>query len=124
MGRPEVLLLATGSEVGLCVEAHRRLAAEGTAARVVSMPSWELFERYCRDHPEYREEVLPSSVTARVSVEQASTLGWARYVGAAGVTLGMETFGASAPLKELKKKLGFTPENVVADARRLAPRRR
>jgi transketolase len=122
-GRPDLLLLATGSEVSLCVEAHRRLEADGIAARVVSMPSWELFECYCREHPEYREEVLPSSVTARVSVEEGSTLGWARYVGAAGVTLGMETFGASAPLKELQRKFGFTPENLVAEARRLVTRR-
>jgi transketolase len=122
-GRPDLLLLATGSEVSLCVEARRRLEAAGIAARVVSMPSWELFERYCRDHPEYREAVLPSSVTARVSVEEGSTLGWARYVGAAGVALGMETFGASAPLKELQKKFGFTPENIVAEASRLVSRR-
>jgi transketolase len=120
-GRPDVLLLATGSEVSLCVEAHRRLQAEGIDARVVSMPSWELFERYCRDHPEYREHVLPWSVTAQ-SVEEGSTLGWERYVGPRGVALGMETFGASAPLKALQKKFGFTPENVVATARRLAGR--
>ena len=116
-GTPDVLLLATGSEVSLCVEAHERLAAEGIKARVVSMPSWEIFERYCRDHPEYREQVLPQSVTARVSVEKASTLGWARYVGADGHSIGMETFGASAPLEELQKKFGFTPENIVAAAR-------
>src|SRR5262249_48333003 len=103
-GRPDVLLLATGSEVSLCVEAHRRLGADGSRTRVVSMPSWELFERYCRYHPEYREQVLPSATAARVSVEEGSTLGWARYVGASGVALGMETFGASAPLKELQKK--------------------
>jgi transketolase len=119
-GAPYVLLLATGSEVALCVEAHRRLEADGVSARVVSMPSWELFERYCREHPEYREHVLPSSVTARVSVEEGSTLGWARYVGASGVSLGMETFGASAPLQELQKKFGFTLENIVAAAMRLA----
>jgi transketolase len=122
-GPPDVLLLATGSEVSLCVEAHRRLAAEGIGARVVSMPSWELFERYCRDHAEYREQVLPSSVRARVSVEQGSTLGWARYVAADGVTLGMETFGASAPLKELQQKFGFTPEKIVAEAKRLVTAR-
>jgi transketolase len=122
-GAPEVLLLATGSEVSLCVEAHQRLEAGGIRARVVSMPSWELFERYCREHPEYREHVLPPSVTARVSVEQGSTLGWARYVGDAGVAIGMETFGASAPLGELQKKFGFTPENVVAIARRLIGRK-
>ena len=116
-GRPDVLLLATGSEVALCVEAYERLASEGIKARVVSMPSWEIFEQYCRDHPEYREQVLPSSVTARVSVEKASTLGWARYVGANGRSIGMETFGASAPLQELQKKFGFTVENVVLAAR-------
>ena len=80
-GKPDVLLLATGSEVSLCIEAHERLKAEGIKARVVSMPSWEIFEHYCRQHPEYREQVLPESVAARVSVEKASTLGWARYVG-------------------------------------------
>ena len=121
-GPPEVLLLATGSEVSLCVEAHQRLEADGIRTRVVSMPSWELFERYCREHPEYREHVLPPSVAARVSVEQGSTFGWARYVGDAGVAIGMETFGASAPLGELQKKFGFTPENVVAIARRLIGR--
>jgi transketolase len=116
-GSPDVLLLASGSEVSLCVEAYDRLAAEGIKARVVSMPSWELFERYCLDHPEYREHVLPGLVMARVSVEKASTLGWARYVGS-GDSIGMDTFGASAPLKELQKKFGFTPENIVAAARR------
>jgi transketolase len=115
--RPDVLLLATGSEVSLCVEAYQRLTAEGIKARVVSMPSWEMFERYCRDHAGYREQVLPPSVTARVSVEKASTLGWARYVGANGCSLGMETFGASAPLQELQKKFGFTVDNVVRAAR-------
>jgi transketolase len=116
-GKPDVLLLATGSEVSLCVDAYERLKADGIKARVVSMPSWEVFEYYCRKHPEYRESVLPSAVTARVSVEQASTFGWARYVGASGYSIGMKTFGASAPLKELQKKFGFTPEAVVAAAR-------
>ena len=116
-GPPDVLLLATGSEVALCIEAFERLKADGIQGRVVSMPSWEMFEHYCRDHPQYREQVLPDAVTARVSVEKASTLGWARYVGRNGRSLGMETFGASAPLKELKKKFGFTPENVVAAAK-------
>ena len=116
--RPDVLLLATGSEVSLCIEAYEHLASEGIKARVVSMPSWEIFERYCRDHPDYRERVLPTSVAARVSVEQASTLGWARYVGATGESLGMETFGASAPLKELQQKFGFTLENVVRAVKR------
>jgi transketolase len=115
--RPDVLLLATGSEVSLCLDAYERLKAEGIKARVVSMPSWELFEHYCRDHPEYRGQVLPESVTARVSVEKASTLGWARYVGSGGRSLGMETFGASAPLKELQKKFGFTAENIIAAAK-------
>lgn len=116
-GKPEVLLLATGSEVALCIDAYEQLKAEGIKARVVSMPSWEIFEYYCRHHPEYREHVLPAAVTARVSVEQASTLGWARYVGATGHTIGMETFGASAPLKELQRHFGFTPEAVVAAAK-------
>jgi transketolase len=115
--KPEVLLLATGSEVPLCIEAHEKLKAEGIKSRVVSMPSWEIFEHYCREHPEYREQVLPESVIARVSVEKASTLGWVRYVGTKGRSIGMETFGASAPLKELQKKFGFTPENIIAAAK-------
>jgi transketolase len=117
-GKPEVLLLATGSEVALCIDAYEQLKAEGIKARVVSMPSWEIFEYYCRQHPEYRAHVLPAAVTARVSVEQASTLGWARYVGITGHTIGMETFGASAPLKELQRKFGFTPEYIVAAAKK------
>jgi transketolase len=116
-GAPEVLLLATGSEVALCVDAYEQLKREGVKARVVSMPSWEIFESYCREHPEYREQVLPASVAARVSVEQASTLGWTRYVGTTGHTIGMETFGASAPLKELQRKFGFTPGDIVAAAK-------
>ena len=116
-GTPDVLLLATGSEVALCVDAYEALKSEGIKARVVSMPSWELFERYCRDHPEYREQVLPAAVTARVSVEKGSTLGWARYIGSAGRSIGMETFGASAPLEQLQKKFGFTRDHVIAAAR-------
>jgi transketolase len=123
-GRPDVLLLATGSEVALCVEAHERLKAEGIKARVVSMPSWELFERHCQSFPEYREQVLPESVAARVSVEKAATLGWKDYVGAHGHTIGMETFGASAPLKELQKKFGFTVDNVVEAAKQQIARGR
>jgi transketolase len=115
--KPQVLLLATGSEVSLALEAYEKLKAEGIKARVVSMPSWEIFERYCRDHPEYREQVLPRSVSARVSVEEASTLGWARYVGSGGLSIGLDTFGASAPLKELQKKFGFVPENIVVAAK-------
>jgi len=115
--KPQVLLLATGSEVALALEAYEKLKANGIKARVVSMPSWEIFERYCRDHPEYREQVLPRSVSARVSVEEASTLGWARYVGSSGASIGLDTFGASAPLKELQKKFGFVPESIVVAAR-------
>ena len=116
-GKPDVLLLASGSEVALCIDAYEQLKAQGVKARVVSMPSWEIFEYYCRQHPEYREHVLPAAVTARVSVEQASTLGWAQYVGATGHSIGMKTFGASAPLKELQRKFGFTPDSIVAAAR-------
>ena len=113
-GKPDVLLLATGSEVALCLEAYERLNKEGIKARVVSMPSWELFD----DQPrEYRDRVLPPDVTARVSVEQASIFGWAKYVGVTGHSIGMRSFGASAPLKDLQKKFGFTPEQVVAAAR-------
>ena len=118
-GKPEVILLASGSEVSLCLEAFERLTAEGIRARVVSMPSWELFEE---QPPSYRDDVLPPEVTARVSVEQASTFGWERYVGPAGAMIGMETFGASAPLKELQKKFGFTVDHVVEAAHgQLAP---
>jgi transketolase len=114
-GKPDVLLLASGSEVSLCVDAYEQLKAEGIKARVVSMPSWELFEH---QSPEYRDSVLPPDVTARVSVEQASTFGWSRFTGLTGERIGMKTFGASAPLKELQKKFGFTVENVVAAAKR------
>jgi transketolase len=116
-GKPEVLLLASGSEVSLCIDAYEKLKTDGIKARVVSMPSWELFEQYCREHPGYRDEVLPEAVDARVSVEQASTLGWPRYVGRHGQSIGMETFGASAPLKKLQKKFGFTPENIIMVAK-------
>jgi transketolase len=113
-GKPDLLLLATGTEVGLAVEVYERLKTEGVKARVVSMPSWELFEQQPQN---YREEVIPPAVTARVSVEQASTLGWARYVGLRGQMVGMRTFGASAPLKELQKAFGFTPEAVYLAAK-------
>jgi transketolase len=109
-----VLLLATGTEVSLCVAAWEQLSAEGVRARVVSMPSWNLFERQSR---EYRDEVIPPAVKARVGVEQASTFGWDRYVGPDGRMIGMNTFGASAPLKDLQRKFGFTPEAVVSAAR-------
>ena len=118
-GKPDVLLLGTGSEVQLCLEAHENLKAEGIKSRVVSMPSWELFD----DQPqEYRDRVLPPEVTARVSVEQASTFGWARYVGATGHSIGMRSFGASAPLKDLLPKFGFGPDYVVAAAKQLLGR--
>ena len=113
-GKPDVLLLATGSEVSLCVSAYETLKAEGVKARVVSMPSWEVFEHQT---PEYRDSVLPPSVTARVAVEQASAFGWARYTGLTGQIIGMRTFGASAPLKELLKEFNFTAEAVAAAAR-------
>jgi transketolase len=113
---PEIIFIATGSEVCLAVEAHEKLIAEGVRSRVVSMPSWDIFEH---QSPEYRESVLPSSVKARVAVEQASTFGWERYVGNEGCVIGMKTFGASAPLKELQKKFGFEPERLVAAAKKL-----
>jgi len=112
-GEPQIILLASGSEVSLCVEAQEHLVACGIRTRVVSMPCWELFEQQCI---EYRESVLPSAVTRRIAVEQASTFGWERYVGLAGRIIGMHTFGASAPLKDLQKKFGFRPDHVVATA--------
>jgi transketolase len=113
-GDPEVMLIATGSELSLAVQAHEQLIAEGIRSRVVSMPSWELFEQQTQA---YRDSVLPPKVTARVAIEQASTFGWERYVGASGHVIGMHTFGASAPLKELQRKFGFEPDLVVAAAR-------
>jgi len=113
-GEPEVIIIATGSEVCLAVEAHEELLAEGIRSRVVSMPSWEIFDHQTK---EYRESVLPPQVTARVAVEEASTFGWERYVGCAGHIIGMKTFGASAPLKELQHKFGFEPDRIVAAAK-------
>jgi transketolase len=113
-GKPDVILLGTGTELSLCVAAQEKLAAEGVKARVVSIPSFELFER---QDAAYKGSVLPVSVTARVSVEMASTFGWDRYVGPKGKMIGMHTFGASAPLKDLLKKFGFTVESVVAAAK-------
>lgn len=113
-GKPDVLLIATGSEVSLCVNAYEQLLTEGIKTRVVSMPSWELFEQQSQ---EYRDSVIPPTVTARVCVEQASTFGWGQYVGLNGERIGMHTFGASAPLKELQSKFGFTPQKVVAAAK-------
>jgi len=114
-GKPDVILMGTGSEVSLCVDAYEKLNAEGIKARVVSMPSWEIFDRQDTD---YKESVLPSAVTARVSVEMASTFGWERYVGLKGRKIGMHRFGASAPLQDLLKFFGFTVEAVVAEARK------
>ena len=119
-GPPEIILIASGSEVSLIVCAHEALAAQGIRSRVVSMPSWDIFEHQPQS---YRESVLPPSVTARLAVEQGSVLGWDRYVGAAGQVIGMKTFGASAPLKELQRKFGFEPERVVTAAKELLGRR-
>ena len=104
-------LCASVKYISLCISAAERLAAEGTPTRVVSMPSWDLFER---QDAAYRESVLPDAIEARVAVEQASTFGWERYVGDAGRVIGMKTFGASAPLKELQRRFGFEPDQVVA----------
>jgi transketolase len=109
-GKPEVILIASGSEVSLAVDAHEQLLAEGIRSRVVSMPSWDLFEQQTRD---YRDSVLPPAVLARVAIEQGSMLGWERYVGPAGRMIGMKTFGASAPLKALQKRFGFEPDRVI-----------
>ena len=113
-GKPDVLLLATGSEVSLCIQAYEQLKTEGIKARVVSMPSWELFEQQSQG---YRDSVIPPAITARVCVEQASTFGWGEYVGSRGGRIVMHTFGASAPLKELQRKFGFTPDKVVEAAK-------
>ncbi len=113
-GKPKVILMGTGSEVSLCIGAYETLKAEGIGARVVSMPSWELFEQQDQT---YRDHVLPPDQKARVTVEQASVMGWDRYAGASGSIIGMHTFGSSAPIKELVKKFGFTPEKVLEAAR-------
>jgi len=114
-GNPEVIIIASGSEVSLAVEAHEKLLTEGIRSRVVSMPSWEIFEHQAQS---YRDGVLPPSVKARVAVEQGSTFGWERYVGHSGDVIGMNTFGASAPLKELQRKFGFEPDQVVMAAKK------
>jgi transketolase len=118
-GSPEIILIATGSEVSLVIGAHETLLTQGIRSRVVSMPSWDIFEHQPQS---YRDSVLPPKVTARIAVEQASTLGWDRYVGGAGQVIGMKTFGGSAPLKELQKKFGFQPERIVAAAREMLGR--
>jgi transketolase len=118
---PELILIGTGSEVSLCIDAYEELTAAGEKVRVVSMPSFELFDQ---QPPEYREAVLPAAVKARVSVEQGSTLGWERFVGTDGAMVGMHTFGASAPLKDVQRKFGFTPDAIVAACRQQLARRR
>jgi transketolase len=119
-GSPEIILIGSGSEVSLVVEAHEALASRGIRSRVVSMPSWDIFEHQPQS---YREEVLPQNVKARIAVEQGSVLGWDRYVGAGGRVIGMKTFGASAPLKELQHKFGFEPEHIVEAATELLGRK-
>jgi transketolase len=116
-GKPQVILMATGSEVYLCIDAYEKLKAEGIRARVVSMPSWDIFEHQDQS---YRDQVLPPEVTARVAVEMASTFGWAQYTGPKGHIIGMHTFGASAPLKDLQRKFGFTTDAVIQAAREQA----
>jgi transketolase len=114
-GKPDVILIGTGSELSLCVDAAEKLKAEGVQARVVSMPSWELFEK---QDQAYKDSVLPRNVSARVSVEMSMPLGWERYVGPKGQMIGMHSFGASAPWKDLQKHFGFTTDAVIAAARK------
>jgi len=119
-GNPELILIASGSELCIAAQAHEKLSTEGIRTRVVSMPSWELFEHQTK---EYRDSVLPPGVKARLAIEQASTLGWERYVGESGRVFGLKTFGASAPLKDLLKKFGFEPERIVALAKEMLGRK-
>jgi transketolase len=118
-GAPQVILIASGSEVALAVDAHETLTSQGLRSRLVSMPSWDIFEHQPQS---YREEVLPPKIKARLAIEQGSVLGWDRYVGPEGRIIGMKTFGASAPLKELQRKFGFEPDRVVAAAKELLGR--
>jgi transketolase len=118
-GPPEIIFIGSGSEMALIVQAHETLSSQRVRSRVVSMPSWDIFEQQPQA---YRDSVLPSAVKARIAVEQGSTLGWERYVGAAGRVIGMKTFGASAPLKELQRKFGFEPEDVVSAAKAMLGR--
>jgi transketolase len=113
-GKPDLILIGTGSEVSLCVEAYEKLTADGIKARVVSLPSWELFEQQPQA---YRDSVLPPAVKARVCVEMASVFGWERYAGPTGTIIGMRSFGASAPIKDVMKHFGFTVDHVVKAAR-------
>ena len=115
-GKPDIILIATGSELGLAADTHERLISDGIRSRVVSMPSWDVFER---ETQEYRDAVLPPDVTVRVAIEQASTFGWERYVGRTGRVIGMHIFGASAPLKALQQEFGFTVDHVMATVKSL-----
>ncbi|HTO56968.1 MAG TPA: transketolase C-terminal domain-containing protein, partial [Pseudomonadales bacterium] len=119
-GAPEIILIATGSELSLAAQAYDELAADGVKARVVSMPSWDVFERQTQT---YRDAVLPPAVKLRIAIEQASTFGWERYVGEQGRVIGMRTFGASAPLKQLQQAFGFSAERIVATANELLGRK-
>ena len=112
--KPDVILIATGSEVPLCIAAQDMLESQGLAARVVSLPCWELF---AEQDEAYRDSVLPAAIKARVSVEAAATLGWERYAGPEGANIGMHGFGASAPAKDLMREFGFTPEKIAAAAK-------
>ncbi len=114
-GPPQVILIGTGSEVQFCIGAYETLKSRGIGARVVSMPSWDLFEKQDKA---YRDSVLPPDITARVTVEQGSVIGWDRYAGASGEIIGMHTFGSSAPLKDLLTKFGFAAEKVLSAALR------
>jgi transketolase len=116
-GEPELILIATGSEVQLALGAHETLIGEGVRSRVVSLPCWEIFER---QDAAYRDEVLPPAVTARVAIEEASTMGWERWVGTEGAIIGMTTFGQSAPFADVEAEFGFTPEHVAEVAREVA----
>ena len=118
-GTPQIILIASGSEVSLAVQAYEALTSQEVRVRVVSMPSWDIFESQPQS---YREEVLPPNVKARLAIEQGSVLGWDRYVGSEGRIIGMKTFGSSAPLKELQRKFGFEPDRVVAVAKELLGR--
>jgi transketolase len=115
-GAPEIILIATGSEVAVAIGAHEKLTADGVRSRVVSMPSWDVFEEQPQS---YRDSVLPPQIAARIAIEQGSVIGWDRYVGPGGRVIGMKTFGASAPLKELQRKFGFEPDRIVGLAREM-----
>jgi len=119
--QPEVILLTSGTELALCIEAYERLATQGVKARVVSMPCWELFETQSSS---YRDSVLPPRIKARVAVEQASAFGWERYTGIAGSILGMESFGMSAPGKAVERHFGFEPQHIVQAAKEQIERQR